>query len=132
MKLTDIERNPDAIEQGAWVDKLPEMGDLRVKVRGINNSDWRRLWSKLVDTVPRGRRESGKPNADELDRINSVCLRDACLQDWDGLEDAPYSKELANTLLTDARYRAFRDAVFWAATQVGETLAENRVEISKN
>jgi len=132
MKLADIEQNPIAIEQGDWVDNLPEMGNLRVKVRGVNNSDWRRLWAKLVDAVPRNKREGNKPSTDELDRINTICLRDCSLIDWDGLDDGPYSKEMANTLLTDPKYRAFRDAVFWAATKVGETVAANADIAAKN
>lgn len=131
MKLSNIAVNVENIEHGEWVDDIPEMENLRLRVRGIDNGDWKRLRSKHMDAIPRQWR-AGK-RADEIDRIISICLRDAGLIDWEGLtddEDKPimYSRDMANKLLTEPQYRKFRDAVLWAATVVGET---NHVKVEE-
>lgn len=125
MKLKDMTVDAVSIEQGSWVDNVPEMEGLRLKVRGIGNKDWRKLQNKLQQNVPRKKRVGGQLDPDEMDRITSICLRDACLLDWDGLEGddgqpQPYDKKLADKLLSEPQYRKFRDAVIWAATVVGE------------
>lgn len=128
MKLSDIKRDVVAIEQGEWVGDIPEMGTLRLKVRGAYNADWKRIQLKLMDAVPRQKRAGGRIDQDELDRIISICLQSACLLDWDGVQDEngaplPFSKDLARDLLTDAQWQDFRSAVMWAASQVGSAQA---------
>lgn len=137
MKLSAIAVDAAVIEQGEWVGDLPEMGDLRLKVRGANNADWRRLQAKLMAAVPRQRRAGGRIDPDESDRITAACLQSACLIDWDGLENEdgsplPYSKAAASDLLTKPEYRAFRDAVLWAANVVGEAVTADKDTSEKN
>jgi hypothetical protein len=125
MKLSGLQVNVEALEQGAWVDDVPDMDGLRLKVRGIGNKDWRKLSQKLVDQVPRRRRVAGRLDPEDQDRINSILLVDTGLVDWDGLDDddgepIPYSKELAKKLITDPRTAKFRDAVLWACSVVSE------------
>lgn len=132
MKLSDIQRDIAAIETGVWVADIPGMGDLELKVRGANNSDWRRLQSDLAAKVPRAQLVNGRIAPAEVDRINGILLCDACLLDWKNLDDGPYTKDLANTLLTDPQYGAFRDAVMWAATQVLDGQAAAAKDVAKN
>jgi hypothetical protein len=125
MKLSDLTVDAERLEKGAWVDNIPDMEGLRLKVRGANNVDWRRLQSRLLNAVPRKKRLGGQLDPDEQDRITATCLLNACLMDWDGLEGddgkpLPYSKEWASKLIMEPEYRRFRDAVIWAATMVGE------------
>lgn len=128
MKLSDVRVNAAAIEDGAWVESIPEMGDLRLKVRGSNNSAWRHIQSTMMQAIPRNKRINGQIDPDELDRITTVCLQSASLLDWENLlgdDNQPlvFSKDAASDLLTNPEYRAFRDAVLWAATVVGEQAA---------
>lgn len=132
MKLSDIARNVDQIEAGVWVKDIPSVGDLSLKVRGKDNADWRRMESQLIAAVPRGKRVNGRIAPEEVDRITSTLLLDACLIDWRNLEDKPYSKDLAATLLTDPQYRAFRDACLWAATLVADGQAAAAEDVAKN
>ncbi len=125
MKLSDLASDPVATEQGEWVDTIPEMGDLRLKVRGIGNADWRRIQTKLIDAVPRSKRTGTRIDPEEIDRITTVCLHQACLLDWDKLtgddgKPLAYSRDFALELLSKPEYRKFREAVVWAATVVGE------------
>jgi hypothetical protein len=137
VKLGEIAIDADRAEQGAWVDDIPEVEGLRLKVRGTNNADWRRLQARLLDAVPRKKRLGGRLDPDEQDRIMSSCLLNACLLDWDGLEDddgkpIAYSKEWAQKLLNEPEYRRFRDSVVWAASVVAERLDSEAKETAGN
>jgi hypothetical protein len=137
MKLSDLKVDAVKVEQGAWVENIPDMGDLRLKVRGVNNADWRRLQSSLIQAVPRGKRANGRIDPEEQDRITSICLQNASLLDWQNLhgddgEPLPFSKEMARELLTKPEFRAFRDAVLYAATIVGEWSSEEIEADAKN
>jgi hypothetical protein len=136
MKLSDIALDSERQEKGAWVGDIPELEGIKLLVRGVNNSDWRRLQAKLIEAIPRKKRV-GRMDVDEQDRIQSTCLHSACLLDWEGLEDEegkpiPYSKDLAHKLLFDPEYRKFRDAVVWAATFVAEQSNEDEKELLGN
>jgi hypothetical protein len=137
MKMSELAVDADRQENGAWVDDIPEVQGLRLKVRGSNNADWRRLQAKLMDAVPRKKKLGGRIDPDEQDRILSSCLLSTCLLDWDGLEDddgkpLPYSKTMAQKLLTEPEYRRFRDSVLWAASIVAENLTVEQEEIAGN
>jgi hypothetical protein len=137
MKLSDITLDSERQEKGAWVEEIPELEGLKLLVRGINNTDWRRLQAKLIEAIPRKKRMSGRIDTDEQDRIQSTCLLSACLLDWDGLEDddgkpIPYEKDMARKLLFSPEYRKFRDGVVWAANMVAEQTSEDQKEILGN
>lgn len=125
MKLKDAKVDTERAEAGAWVENIPDMEGLRLKVRGANNRDWRRLQTKLIQAVPRKRRMSGNLDPDDSDNITNHCLLNTCLLDWEGLEDdedkpLPYSKEMATKFMTDPDYRRIRDAVSWAANKIAD------------
>jgi hypothetical protein len=137
MKLSDIALDSERQEKGAWVDEIPELEGLKLLVRGVNNVDWRRLQVKLMEAIPRKKRLSGRIDTDEQDRIQSTCLLNACLLDWDGLEDddgkpIPYEKDMARKLLFEPEYRKFRDGVVWAAYIVAEQTSQDQKEILGN
>lgn len=137
MKLTELAVDADRAENGAWIGDIPEMEGLRLKVRGNMNADWRRLQARLLDTVPRKKRLGGRVDPDEMDRIIGSCLLNACLLDWEGLEDEdgkpiPYSKQFAQKLLTEPEYRRFRDGVSWASQMIAETTEADREDAVGN
>jgi hypothetical protein len=137
MKLTELAVDNDRAENGAWVDDIPELQGLRLKVRSSQNADWRRLQAKLMDAVPRKKRMGGRMDPDEMDRIMGSCLLNCCLLDWEGLEDdedkpIPFSKQMAQKLLTEPEYRRFRDGVIWAASVVADNTETEREDVAKN
>lgn len=124
MKISELKVDVVRQEQGDWVDNIPEMQGVRLKVRGTMNKDWRKLFQRLLEAVPRKKRPGGLLDPLEQDRITAICLRDCCLLDWEGFEDdegkpLPYSKEQANEYLTN--HRKFRDGVIWAASVVADS-----------
>ncbi len=125
MKMSELAIDSARLETGAWVDDIPEMEGLRLRVRGSNNADWRRLQTKLIEAVPRKQRLGGRLDPDTQDRITSSLVLNTCLLDWEGLEGddgqpVPYDKKMAEKLITDPQYRRFREAVVWAASVVAE------------
>ena len=141
MDVSDLSIDPARVEQGEWVGEkygtpIPEMGDLCVKVRGVDNGDWRRMQSKLIGAIPRAKRPGGQIDPDESDRITSILLRDTALLDWENLKQGEallaYSRDLATRFLTEPAYRRFRAAVLWAAQQVGEQIVKATEELAKN
>lgn len=122
-------------EDGEWVDEIPEMGDLRLLVRGSDNKQWRKRFDALVAAVPRKKRINGL-DPDERDRINAILLRDTCLLGWENLSiggvPVPYSKEKANELLTEPQWAVFRNAVSWASSVVGTERAAEVEAIAGN
>lgn len=127
MKLAKV--NTAKVEGGAWVGDIPDMGDLRLRVRGINNARYRRLQQELINAVPRSERRKGRLDPEAIDNVTATCLLRTVLLGWENLEcedgrPVPFSEEQAKVYLTDPAYRAFYDAVVYAATIVGEDDAE--------
>ena len=127
MKLSSIKIDAARAEAGDWVSGIPEMGDLRLRVRGLQSAAARALRNRLIRSLPAAVRAdpAGIPLA-ESDQIETQVLLGAILLGWENLEDAPYSPEKAEAFLTNPDYGAFRDAVMWAATRVGHLEAAAR------
>lgn len=111
VRLSDLRVDLAAVENGAWVEGIPGMGDLALKVRGLD-CEPARLRRRL-----RARRGVSS------DDVMTEVLREVVLLDWRGLTDGgeplPYSAETADILLTLTEFRPFRQAVIWAAEHVG-------------
>lgn len=137
MKLSAGKINVAALEQGAWVGNIPDMGELRLKVRGSNNADWRELERKLITALPREKKIRGLIDVKEQDAITCECLFQTGLVDWDGFEDdegkpIPYSKELARDICFNPEYMRYRMAVSWACNVVAEEKTSEQDDIVKN
>ena len=141
MDIQSVKVNPVKIEQGAWLGEkygkpIPEMGDLCLHVRGVNNADWKRLQSSLFAALPRNKRVGGRIEPQDQDEITTKCLVETGLIGWDNLkngdEQIAFTKEASAELLNNPELRALRDAVLWACTMVGEVDAETTKEIAGN
>lgn len=123
MKLSAVKNDSRLAEQGDWVDKIPNLPGVRLKVRGAHNSDYRVLEAKLTREIPRSDRIEGVKPA-EQDRILATLLLETVLIDWDGMteddETTPiaYTRDLGKSLLFDPDARDFREGVAWAAEVV--------------
>ncbi len=125
MRLADMKVDSNAIENGVWIGNIPDMGSLRLKVRGVGNAAHQAEQTKLYAATPRSEKTGGRLSPAASDRIMAHCLAKATLLDWEGIEGddgqpLPYSPETALTLLSDPAYRVLRDAVLWASGQVGQ------------
>lgn len=139
MKITATKIDNAAVQSldGEWQGDLPELGDIAVLVRGLNNKQYRLLFEAKVRALPPSKRKNGAVDPLERDRITGEAMVEHVLRDWRGLEDdsgnpIPYSKDQAKIFLTDPDYQKFRDGVFVAATRVGEVASEDEAVTEKN
>lgn len=129
MKLRSLRVNSNRAVQGDWIDKIPGMDDLRLKVRGFSNPDYKAFLSKEVAAVPRDQRVDGRANGAPLPKVREAILAKAMVEhillDWGNLtgdddKPMPYSKEKAAELLANPDYRPLVDAIGWAANELDE------------
>jgi hypothetical protein len=126
MKLGSLKTDLAKVEQGMWIDNIPDMGDLKLHVRPIGNPDYRRVYGQLVDGTPRDKKRGGQVTDFETrQNIAGRALADTVLLGWENLEGddgkpLAYDAAKAKELLLDPEMTAFRDAVAWAATVASE------------
>lgn len=127
MKLSDIKVDSALIEQGDWVENIPDLPGIRIKARGTNNAYYRILEAKLVREIPRGQRAEGLAPADQ-DRIAGRLLLETVVLDVDGLTEddgvtpVKYTKEIGAKLLLDPDFRVFQAGAAYA----GGIIAQRR------
>jgi hypothetical protein len=133
VKISDIAVDPALIEQGDWVDNIPDMPGVRIKARGTNNADYRQLEAKLVRQIPRAQRNEGVAPEDQ-DRIAGRLLLETVVLDVEGLEDdegkpIKYSRALGEQLLLDPAFRTFQAAAAYAGGVIaGRRKAEEEAD----
>lgn len=137
MDISAFKRDASAIEAGKWIDEIPGLGDVRLKVRGLSSREFDRARSRLLRTLPRNERDrDGTPLTDAANKCFALALHEAVLLDWDGITDrnsvVEYDPEVARKWLTDPDYEPFRDAVVWAARVADNEAAEAEWAIEKN
>lgn len=134
MKISELEVDQKSVEEGQWVSNIPELTGVRLKVRGSNNRDWRRMAQRLINAVPRKLRANGMLDPDEADKISATILLHTGLLDWEGIENddgtpIPYDKKKAAQYLTGERFRA---GVQFACDQVAQGIEDEVEEIAGN
>lgn len=137
MKLNGLLVNSSRLEQGAWVGDIPEMGNLRLNVRGFGNREDKRIQAREIEKQPRALRARGKISDEAQDAIMNARLKGAILLGWDGLEAEDGSPvvmtpELVDTILTNPDYGKLRIAIIWAASIVAEDEEEGAKVDAKN
>jgi hypothetical protein len=136
MDISQFKRDAKRVEDGEWVDDLPEFPGVRFKVRGMQSMAYNSAHAKRVRAIPiHKRKKDGAP--DELDAYEALgdALADAVLLDWDGIDKdgkpLKYDAELARTWLTDLDFAHFNTAVMQAAQRV-DMAARNPEQAAKN
>jgi hypothetical protein len=131
--------NSDTNQNGRWVSNLPDLGDIEVFVRSINNPQYRRHQQALVRALPPSKRRSGIVDPLEMDRITSICLaHDAlCGDGWRNLQDESgadisFDPKTAEQMMLDPDMRRLRDGVFIAASQVEDENEDDNKATEKN
>lgn len=137
MEIGSLKRDAAGIEAGQWVGDIPNMGNLRLRVRGFSSPSVVTARSRKERAVERKeRRRDGGLKPEAAMRVLSETLHEVVLLDWDGITEdgkpVPYSKELAKTWLTDPNMQPFNDAVSWAAMVVDNGEADKAEEIAGN
>lgn len=137
MEIKDLKSNSTAIAAGQWVGEIPDMGNLRLRVRGLSSPAVASIRARKERTATRkDRNRDGSLKTSVGLRIAAEVLFEAVLLDWDGITDegkpVPYDTKLAKEWLTDPDYREFANATAWAAMVVDRGEADQIDDISGN
>jgi hypothetical protein len=137
MKLSAIKVDSALIEQGDWVDGIPDLPGIRIKARGTNNVDYRILEGKMVREIPRTQRAEGVSPADQ-DRIAGKLLLETVVLDVEGLTEddevtpIKYTKELGTKLFLDPDFRVFQAGAAYAGSVVAQRRKADEAVEAKN
>jgi hypothetical protein len=137
MDIQSLKRNSAAAAEGRWVDDIPSMPGVRLRVRGLTSIaavNCRRKKERQADKKDRERGGGFKPEAEM--RISREVLHEAILLEWDGLTNGgaglPYSADVAAQFLLDPDFDAFAGAVTWAAAAVDQDETDTAGEEAGN
>ncbi|WPZ05666.1 hypothetical protein [Pelagerythrobacter marinus] len=137
MDIGNISKKVD-LSEGEWVDEIPDLDGIRLKVRSTNYKPFRTATAGLA------RRSGKKLNTDEGVADFTVAtgkpLAEHILTDWDGVTEngkpLKFDRKKALAILTaDDDYgigNKFRRGVEWAGDQVADRIAERAKEAAGN
>jgi hypothetical protein len=137
MDIQSIKKDSAAIAEGQWVENIPGMGDLTLKVRGSSANYVMAVRARKQRNAPNeDRAADGSLTVDATLRIETEVLYEAVLLDWGGLTDGgqpvKYDSALAKEWLTNPDFRDFADAVVWASGVVSRTTKAVKEKAAKN
>lgn len=137
MDIQSLKKDSAAIAEGQWIGEIPNMGDLRLRVRGASSPRVVAVRARKQRAVPRNERlRDGSLTVETTIRIETEVLHEAVLLDWDGLTDSgkpvKYDATLAETWLTNPDYRDFADAVVWASQVADRGVEDDKSKSAKN
>lgn len=137
MEVKDLKSNSAAIAEGQWVGDIPDMGNLRVLVRGLSSPAVASARARKERIAPRkDRNRDGSLKTAVALQIAAEVLHESVLLDWDGITNegkpVPYDVKLAKQWLTDPDYKDFANAVAWASMVVDRGEADQIDDIAGN
>ena len=129
MEISKIRYNSSKIEEGDWVDNIPGLSDVRLKVRGANSRTVRNSLSQKMSMAE-------NQNEASRDRVIGEVAAEAVLIDWDNLtnngEPVEYSLDLAKSWCSNPDYDEFVAAIDWASREIQRRFRGGQEELSKN
>ncbi len=137
MDIANLKKSTEKVEGGDWVWDIPQMGDLRLRVRGLGNEVYKQVFARKQRAVPKDQRErDGSIKDDVLHKIRGEALHETILLEWDGLtaegKPFPFDTKTALTWLTDPEFEDFHFAVLYAAGVVGKDRGDRTEALAKN
>lgn len=137
MDIQSLKKDVAASTEGQWVGDIPEMGDLRLRVRGENSPKVAALRARKLRAVPKDKRgRDGMPVFSEMLRVTAEVLHEVVLLGWDGLTNGgkpvKFDADLAREWLTNPDFQEFADAVAWASKVVANGDAERVEDLAGN
>jgi len=121
-KFSDLQARNSKIEKGAWVEELPNLSDLgiKVRVRGYGNSDHRKFMAELYSEV--SDEDRTKPEVEFA--IHTELITRTILLEWTGMDDFPFNPKNVKIALTDPSVAILRTAIDFASKTVGQSGVE--------
>ena len=137
MELASFKRDGSAIEEGRWVagDEVPDLGDMRVKVRGVSGSHARGLFDRKQRMVARkDRHRDGSLKAGALAKIMREMVAEWALVDVDGLMEGgkPVAVDRVREMCMDPDMEPLVTVIMEAVAAVDATRADATEEAAGN
>lgn len=137
MDINDLKRDSAAASEGKWIADIPDLGNVRLRVRGLSSPKVIALRSRKERAVPRKERmRDGSLTPETAIRIGGEVLHEAVLLDWDGLtsdgKPVKYDPKLAADWCTNPDFQDFSNAVAWAAMVVDRGAADMTEDLAGN
>lgn len=141
MRISQIKTARRNIEEGAWVSHIPNLPGIKLKVRGLYNTEAMKIFADARLSMTE--EEWNKPEVQE--ELDVRVLAEAVIVDWDGILDdtdepsekgeyppLEYDPEVAKMLLADPEMTLLRQGARYAATNVAELGQQNLEKAAKN
>ena len=117
VKLNSLAADTAKEAEGDWVE-IPELVEVRLKVRSFNNPQYRTARDLLLQKMARKYGRKPAP-PDESEAEFGKLYAKFILLGWEGF-DVDYSPDVAKEALSDPAFRDLRRHVEYAASQVGQ------------
>src|SRR4051812_6375094 len=131
MEIGLLKRDSVKVEGGDWIDNIPGMGDLRLKVRGVGSKVARKAFTSKLQA-----RANGEDTEAFDEELLAEVRHEVILLDWGGLtnqgEDYPYDEKVAKMWCSDPDFYDFQQAVDWASSQVSARRTKVEEDLGKN
>lgn len=137
MKLSDLELNLAAVDDGAWVDTLPDLEGVRVRVRGTDYKPYQKALRQALAGQGRKQRLQATMDVEGYDVLTRKLMAEHLVVAWDGIEDeqglpVAATPALVMQVMTERRFRPLRDGILYAVNLVDSNLVEHREEAAGN
>jgi len=105
---------------------VEEENPFRVLVRSRHTKDYEKARNKALLYVRKQAQKRGQTNDLDFVMVDSLAVAEACLEGWDGLEQAlpdgsskpiVFSKDVARKIMTDPDYHVVRDMIMMTVTE---------------
>ncbi|MGB0890471.1 MAG: hypothetical protein ACPGWS_09325, partial [Solirubrobacterales bacterium] len=129
MKLTDLEADVRAEDEGRWLES-PEFPGLWALVRSMHNPDFERAQTAMQQRFAKAYGRKPVPSKVQKEGFARLMVDHAILG-LKGLEDDAgkqfaYTKEFGFALMTERKYRKIAEFFDWAVARVGDKDVEQR------
>lgn len=146
MKLSAMKLNLSAIDEGTWVDDIPDLPGVAFCVRGSEYVPYKQAMSRFhTASVVKGTRRdkiaqlrsAADVDVDKFTDFMSTQIAEHLLVGWSGVDDdvgneIPLTKALAIEALTNRAYAPLKRGIMFAIEVVDAGLVEHREEASGN
>ena len=137
MKLSELQLDVEAVDNGIWVDSS-EFDGVSWYVRGTEYPPYQKALRTKMANMQKGRRTKLNGVAvDEFNHLTRDLMVEHCLLDWRGIdtddgEPVSYSRELARAFMSDRKYSLLARDIMDAINTVDNTTADTREEVAGN
>ena len=124
--LGKLKVDGDAIENGDWVDDIPDLGDIALLVVGSDSIRYAEAQEKHLSQMSVEQKNDLSQTERRAWLANTLA---DCVDDWKNVvidgEPVDFDRERLREMLLDQDYLRLRNGVAWACQNVGQRVAKD-------